>query len=97
MATSFIAILELFNAFGLDVALIRRANATRIHFDTVWTPNICAPERSSRRGIPTPSSYALRRRGKLGSASFFVVRPVSDFYTMSHQNVTAALAPREVG
>ena len=42
MATSLIAILELFNAFGLDVALIQRANATRVHYDTVWTLNICA-------------------------------------------------------
>jgi lipopolysaccharide exporter len=42
MATSLIAILELLNAFGLDVALIQRANAERVHFDTVWTLNVLA-------------------------------------------------------
>ena len=42
MATSLIALLELFYAFGLDVALIQRVNATRVHFDTVWTLNVAA-------------------------------------------------------
>ena len=39
MATSLIAILELFSAFGVDVALIQRPNAVREHFDTAWTLN----------------------------------------------------------
>src|SRR4029453_11620425 len=42
MATSLIAILELLNAFGLAAALIQRADATRVHCDTVWTLNVCA-------------------------------------------------------
>ncbi|HET9448418.1 MAG TPA: oligosaccharide flippase family protein, partial [Steroidobacteraceae bacterium] len=42
MATSLMAMLELFSAFGLDAALIQRANATRTHYDTAWTLNICA-------------------------------------------------------
>jgi O-antigen/teichoic acid export membrane protein len=42
MATSVSAILELFNAFGFDAALIQRANASRVHFDTVWTFNVGA-------------------------------------------------------
>jgi len=39
MATSIIAILELFNAFGLDIALIQRAGATTDHYNTAWTLN----------------------------------------------------------
>jgi lipopolysaccharide exporter len=42
MATSLMAMLELFSAFGLDAALIQRTNATRTHYDTAWTLNICA-------------------------------------------------------
>jgi lipopolysaccharide exporter len=42
MATSLIGILELLGAFGVDVALIQRANATREHFDTAWTLNLLA-------------------------------------------------------
>lgn len=42
MATSVSAILELFNAFGFDAALIQRANTQRVHFDTVWTLNVGA-------------------------------------------------------
>ena len=37
MATSFIAMLELVAAFGFDMALIQRADATRAHYDTAWT------------------------------------------------------------
>jgi lipopolysaccharide exporter len=40
MAMSLVALLELFGAFGLDIALIQRANATRTHFDTAWTLNV---------------------------------------------------------
>jgi lipopolysaccharide exporter len=40
MATSFTAILELFNAFGLDVALIQRRDAKPEHFNTAWTLNV---------------------------------------------------------
>jgi lipopolysaccharide exporter len=40
MATSFIAVLELIGSFGLDIALIRRRDATRIHYDTAWTLNV---------------------------------------------------------
>lgn len=37
MATSFIAVLELIGAFGFDMALIQRKDATREHYDTAWT------------------------------------------------------------
>jgi lipopolysaccharide exporter len=37
MATSFIALLELIGAFGFDMALIQRRDATREHYDTAWT------------------------------------------------------------
>jgi O-antigen/teichoic acid export membrane protein len=37
MATSFIAVLELIGAFGFDMALIQRRDATREHYDTAWT------------------------------------------------------------
>ncbi len=40
MAASLIAILDLFGAFGLDVALIQRQGATEAHFNTAWTLNI---------------------------------------------------------
>lgn len=42
MATSLIALLELFSAFGLDTALIQRNDATREHFNTAWTLNVLA-------------------------------------------------------
>lgn len=37
MATSFIVLLELFGAFGFDMALIQRTDARREHYDTAWT------------------------------------------------------------
>jgi polysaccharide biosynthesis protein len=37
LAASVIAMLEVLGAFGLDVALVQRVDATREHFDTVWT------------------------------------------------------------
>jgi lipopolysaccharide exporter len=37
MATSLIVFLELLGAFGFDMALIQRADATRAHYDTAWT------------------------------------------------------------
>ena len=37
MATSFIAMLELIGAFGFDMALIQRPDATRKDYDTAWT------------------------------------------------------------
>ena len=40
MAASLIAVLDLFGAFGLDVALIQRQGATPEHFNTAWTLNI---------------------------------------------------------
>jgi O-antigen/teichoic acid export membrane protein len=40
MATSLIAMLELIAAFGFDMALIQRADATRAHYDTAWTFNV---------------------------------------------------------
>ena len=42
MATSLIALLELFSAFGLDTALIQRRDATPSHFNTAWTLNVLA-------------------------------------------------------
>jgi len=42
MATSLIALLELFMAFGLDTALIQREDSTRDHYNTAWTLNIGA-------------------------------------------------------
>ena len=39
LAASVIAILELMGAFGLEAALVQRPNATRDHFDAVWTFN----------------------------------------------------------
>ena len=42
MATSLIALLELFSAFGLDTALIQRADSTPEHFNTAWTLNVLA-------------------------------------------------------
>ena len=40
MAWSFIFIAELLAAFGFDVALIQKQDATRRHFDTAWTMNV---------------------------------------------------------
>lgn len=37
MATSIWALLEIFTAFGFDMALIRDRGATREHYDTAWT------------------------------------------------------------
>jgi lipopolysaccharide exporter len=42
MATSLIALLELFAMFGMDTALIQRANATPEHFNSAWTLNLLA-------------------------------------------------------
>jgi O-antigen/teichoic acid export membrane protein len=42
MATSVIALLELFSAFGVDTALIQRADASRAHYDSAWTLNALA-------------------------------------------------------
>jgi lipopolysaccharide exporter len=42
MAASLVAMLDLFSAFGLDVALIQRSGNTREHYDTAWTLNIVA-------------------------------------------------------
>ena len=40
MATALIAFVELFGAFGLDIALIQRPGTTRAHFDSAWTMNV---------------------------------------------------------
>lgn len=37
MSTLFIALLEVFTSFGVDMALIQRSDATRHHYDTAWT------------------------------------------------------------
>ncbi len=42
MATSLIALLELFSAFGMDTVLIQQRDATPAHFNTAWTLNILA-------------------------------------------------------
>jgi lipopolysaccharide exporter len=42
MATSLIALLELFTAFGADTALIQRANPSRDHYNSAWTLNALA-------------------------------------------------------
>lgn len=42
MATSLIALLELFAMFGMDTALIQRPEATREHFNSAWTLNVIA-------------------------------------------------------
>jgi lipopolysaccharide exporter len=42
MATSLIALLELFAMFGMDTALIQRADATPDHFNSAWTMNVLA-------------------------------------------------------
>ena len=40
LATSMIAVLEVLGAFGLETALVQRANVSREHFDSVWTFNL---------------------------------------------------------
>jgi O-antigen/teichoic acid export membrane protein len=40
MAMSFIALLELIGAFGFDMALIQRADASPAHYNTAWTFNV---------------------------------------------------------
>jgi len=42
MATSLIALLELFAMFGLDTALIQRPDSTLEHFNSAWTLNVMA-------------------------------------------------------
>ncbi len=42
MATSLIALLELFSTFGMDTALIQRNDATPTHYNTAWTLNLIA-------------------------------------------------------
>jgi lipopolysaccharide exporter len=42
MATSLIALLEMFSSFGLDTALIWHRDPTRGHFDSAWTLNLLA-------------------------------------------------------
>ena len=40
LATSFIAMLEVLGAFGLDTAIVQRADARPEHFNAVWTFNL---------------------------------------------------------
>ena len=40
MALSFIFMAQLLTAFGFDVALIHRKDATRAHYDSAWTLNV---------------------------------------------------------
>lgn len=40
MATSIIAVLDLFSSFSFDIALIQKQHADRPHYDTVWTFNV---------------------------------------------------------
>jgi O-antigen/teichoic acid export membrane protein len=40
MAIAVIALIELATAFGFEVSLVRKANPTRDHYDTVWTLNL---------------------------------------------------------
>ena len=42
MATSLIALLELFSAFGMDTVLIQRTDATPAHYHCAWTLNLLA-------------------------------------------------------
>jgi lipopolysaccharide exporter len=42
MATSLIALLELFASFGLDTALIQRVDAKPTHYNSAWTLNLIA-------------------------------------------------------
>jgi PST family polysaccharide transporter len=40
MAMSFVALLDLLRAFGLDIVLIQHASPERAHYDTAWTMNV---------------------------------------------------------
>jgi O-antigen/teichoic acid export membrane protein len=40
MAMTVVAFLELMGAFGFDVAIIQRQDATRAHYDTAWTMSV---------------------------------------------------------
>jgi lipopolysaccharide exporter len=40
MATAIAGVLDLLGAFSFDLALIQNSNATRKHYDTVWTFNV---------------------------------------------------------
>ncbi|HLY51422.1 MAG TPA: lipopolysaccharide biosynthesis protein [Steroidobacteraceae bacterium] len=42
MATSIVALLEIFSSFGMDTVLIQRRDADRDHFNTAWTLNVLA-------------------------------------------------------
>jgi lipopolysaccharide exporter len=42
MATSLIALLDLFANFGVDTALVQRADATERHYNAAWTLNLIA-------------------------------------------------------
>jgi lipopolysaccharide exporter len=42
MATSVLALLEIFTAFGMDTVLIQRQDATPEHFNTAWSLNVLA-------------------------------------------------------
>jgi lipopolysaccharide exporter len=42
MATSLMALIELFSAFGMDTALIQRRDATVTHYNSAWTLNVLA-------------------------------------------------------
>jgi O-antigen/teichoic acid export membrane protein len=42
MATSLIALLQLFTYFGLDAALLRERDASPAHYNAVWTLNVVA-------------------------------------------------------
>jgi len=40
MAMSFVALLDLLRAFGLDIVLIQHERPERVHYDTAWTMNV---------------------------------------------------------
>jgi O-antigen/teichoic acid export membrane protein len=40
MATALTAMVELFTAFGFELALLQRANPQRVHYDSAWTLNL---------------------------------------------------------
>jgi len=41
MAMSIVAATEILTAFGFDVVLIQKQGATRAHYDTAWTLQVC--------------------------------------------------------
>lgn len=41
LAVSFIALVDMFAQFGVDVALIQNAHPERRHYDSAWTINLC--------------------------------------------------------